>query len=134
MALSYKACNANVLAFVPVGNVTHTVHENSCHNHGILVPQSGHCVCDLPFTGTNCTEQRRFQERPRGKAPHVCMVVDGYGLLDSSSGIATAYASLSEFLAQQGLQITVVHTSGQNREDFEAAVAHYHTKNITLVR
>jgi hypothetical protein len=65
--------------------------------------------------------------------PQVALVVNGFGILNPSSGIATAYASLAEMLVATGYHVTVLYAVLPTPPAFEAAVVFYRNNNITLI-
>jgi hypothetical protein len=62
------------------------------------------------------------------------MVVNGFGILNPSSGIATAYATLADFLVSQSYDVTVVYVSASMPIGFAEAIEFYRNKSIKLIR
>ena len=70
---------------------------------------------------------------PFQNATRVALVVNGFGFLNPSSGIATAYAALAEALHAHGQQVTVLYASESVPAHFPEAQALYRAKGVDLV-
>ena len=131
-----------------------------CHNRGVFV--AGTCICDILATGNTCgtylgeletcttfrrhslthacTEPEdlshrapRVQTSPQSPS-RIALVVNGFGALNPSSGIATAYASLAELLTTANYSVTVLYAVYPRPAGFDVAVASYASLGITLTR
>ena len=69
------------------------------------------------------------------KTLSACIVADGFGELNPSSGIGTAMKSLAMTLQAEGYSVTVLLTSeAYDADQFEFYQAQYDARNISLVR
>lgn len=66
----------------------------------------------------------------------MCLIVSGFGKLNPSSGIATAYEALAQLLAADGYNVTVAYMNREvTAERFAAVQSKYRVQlNIDLVR
>ena len=60
-------------------------------------------------------------------------MVNGFGSLNPSSGIATAYAALAELLTTSNYSVTVLYAVYPLPAGFNDAVASYASLGITLI-
>lgn len=113
--------------------------DGACSGRGLRVMDpNASCLCDLGFVGAQCQVPWSAQEgtRQRPLAAGVCLVVDGFGILNPSSGIATAYASLAKVLRTAGYPVTVAYTNALVADPVFAEAARFYRADsgVLLVR
>ncbi|KAJ3414845.1 hypothetical protein HDV05_006002 [Chytridiales sp. JEL 0842] len=126
-----------------------------CSGHGVVVT-GNNCLCDLGYTGSQCTDLVGEYTCPKLKrlntpstfllpipniAPTtevytdaICFVTEQFGSLgDKGDGRAASTAELAASLTKAGYSVTVLYVGPENSQ-FSKVASSYESQNINLVR
>ncbi|KAI9145546.1 hypothetical protein BKA69DRAFT_442162 [Paraphysoderma sedebokerense] len=131
--LAFRTTHVSVDIFIPFGRNSHSRHTfgpGQCSGHGVQIQKS--CICDLGFSGSDCSQKVPYDIPAQPNSPSaeksVALFLREFG---NSSPDAESNVNVAKTLMKSGFKVTVVTVGTQEVQSIEGiSVAKVESENI----